>query len=184
VTEVDPVCALQALMAGHEVVQLEDALATADLVVTATGNRDIITLEHMSRMKDNAIVCNMGHFDCEIQVEALNGAPDVSRTRMEPGVDRYTFPDGHSVLLLAEVACQPGLRHGHPAFMSCSFSNQVLAQSIFYAASRPGLHRPKAPDEQTRASRRGAGRPADPADAGPGRLSRRARGGAVQADDY
>ena len=152
VTEVDPVCALQALMAGHEVVRLEDALASADLVVTATGNRDIVTLEHMSRMKDNAIVCNIGHFDCEIQVSALNDAPNVTRTRIEPGVDRYTFPDGHSVLLLAEgrlvnLACA----NGHPAFvMSCSFSNQVLAQiDLFTHRRAPGVHRlPKALDEQ------------------------------------
>jgi adenosylhomocysteinase len=152
VTEVDPVCALQALMAGHEVVRLEDALATADLVVTATGNRDVVTLEHMARMKDDAIVCNMGHFDCEIQVQSLNDAPNVTRSRIAPGVDRYTFADGHSVLVLAEgrlvnLACADG----HPAFvMSCSFSNQVLAQiDLFTHRRAPGIHHlPKALDEQ------------------------------------
>jgi adenosylhomocysteinase len=152
VTEVDPVCALQALMAGYEVVRLEDALADADLVVTATGCRDVVTVDHMSRMKDTAIVCNIGHFDNEIQVEALNGAANVARTRIEPGVDRYTFPDGHSVLVLAEgrlvnLACA----NGHPAFvMSCSFSNQVLAQiDLFTHRRAAGIHHlPKALDEQ------------------------------------
>jgi adenosylhomocysteinase len=152
VTEVDPVCALQAQMAGHEVARLEDALANADLVVTATGNHDVVTLEHMSRIKDNAIVCNMGHFDREIQVEALNTTPGIVRTQLELGVDRYTFPDGHSVVLLAEgrlvnLACA----NGHPAFvMSCSFSNQVLAQMDLFAHRRAiGIHRlPKALDEQ------------------------------------
>jgi adenosylhomocysteinase len=152
VTEVDPVCALQALMAGHEVVRLEDAVASADLVVTATGNRDVVTLAHLSCMKDNAVVCNIGHFDNEIQVQALNDAADVRRTEIEPGVDRYTFADGHSVLLLAQgrlvnLACA----NGHPAFvMSCSFSNQVLAQiDLFRHRRAPGIHRlPKLLDEQ------------------------------------
>jgi adenosylhomocysteinase len=152
VTEVDPVCALQALTAGHEVLRLEDALASADLVVTATGNRDVVTLEQMARMKDSAVVCNMGHFDYEIAVFALNDAANVTRTRIEPGVDRYTFPDGHSVLVLAEgrlvnLACA----NGHPAFvMSCSFSNQVLAQiDLFTNRRAPGIHRlSKALDEQ------------------------------------
>jgi len=152
VTEIDPVCALQALMAGHEVVRLEDAVATADLVVTATGCHDVVTLAHMARMKDSAIVCNMGHFDCEIQVAALDGAADVQRTQLERGVDRYTFADGHAVLVLAEgrlvnLACADG----HPAFvMSCSFSNQVLAQIELFTHRRvAGLYRlPKALDEQ------------------------------------
>jgi adenosylhomocysteinase len=152
VTEIDPICALQALMAGYEVVTLDDALATADVVVTATGNRDVVTLDHMARMKDHAVVCNIGHFDNEIQVGALNRAAGVARTQIEPGVDRYTFPDGHSVLVLAEgrlvnLACA----NGHPAFvMSCSFSNQVLAQISLFAERRaPGIHHhPKALDEQ------------------------------------
>jgi adenosylhomocysteinase len=152
VTEIDPVCALQALMAGHEVVRLEDTLATADLYVTATGTRDVITVDHMARMKDNAVVCNIGHFDTEIQVEALNRAPGVTRTQVQPGVDRYTFADGHTVVVLAEgrlvnLACADG----HPAFvMSCSFSNQVLAQiDLFTQRRAPGMHRlPKTLDEQ------------------------------------
>ncbi len=152
VTEVDPVCALQALMAGHEVVRLDDVLAGADLVITATSNRDVVTLEHLSRMKDHAIVCNIGHFDCEIQVEALKRAAHVTRTEIGPGVERYTFPDGRSVLLLAEgrlvnLACADG----HPAFvMSYSFSNQVLAQIDLFSHRRaPGIHRlPKALDEE------------------------------------
>jgi adenosylhomocysteinase len=152
VTEIDPICALQALMAGHEVVQLDDAVATADLVITATSNRDVVTLEQMSRMKDHAIVCNIGHFDCEIQVEALQQATHVRHTKIAPGLDRYTFPDGHAVLLLAEgrlvnLACADG----HPAFvMSCSFSNQVLAQIELFTHSRDaGIYRlPKQLDEQ------------------------------------
>jgi adenosylhomocysteinase len=152
VTEVDPVCALQALMAGHEVLRLEDVLASADIVVTATGNRDVLTLDHLARLKSGAVVCNIGHFDCEIQVDALNAAPGVKRTRIAPEVDRYTFPDGRSIILLAEgrlvnLACA----EGHPAFvMSCSFSNQVLAQIDLWREQRaPGIHRlTKALDEE------------------------------------
>jgi adenosylhomocysteinase len=152
VTEIDPICALQALMAGHEVVRLEDVLSSADLFVTATGDRDIITLAHLAQMKDGAVVCNIGHFDCEIQVDALNAAPGVKRTTIDRGVDRYTFPDGHWVLVLAEgrlvnLACA----NGHPAFvMSCSFSNQVLAQLDLWSTRRaPGVYRlPKKLDEE------------------------------------
>jgi adenosylhomocysteinase len=152
VTEIDPICALQALMAGHEVQRLEDAIDGADLVVTATGNRDVVTLEHLARMKDGAVVCNIGHFDYEIQVAQLNAAPGVRRTSIEPGVDRYTFPDGRSVRVLAEgrlvnLACADG----HPAFvMSCSFSNQVLAQiDLFQNRRQPGIYRlPKLLDEE------------------------------------
>jgi adenosylhomocysteinase len=152
VTEIDPVCALQALMAGYKVVRLKDTIESADLVVTATGNRDVVTLEHMSRMKDGAVLCNIGHFDTEIQVEALNAAPEVKRTRQGAGLDRYTFPNGRSVLLLAEgrlvnLACADG----HPAFvMSCSFSNQVLAQlELWRTQLTPGVHRlRKALDEE------------------------------------
>src|SRR6185295_1155499 len=89
ITEIDPLCALQALMAGYEVVRLEDVIEQADLVVTATGNRDVVTVEHLSRMKDGAVVCNIGHFDYEIQVERLNAAPGVKRTPLERGLDRY-----------------------------------------------------------------------------------------------
>jgi adenosylhomocysteinase len=130
VSEVDPICALQACMAGYRVCTVEDALAEADLFVTATGNRDIITAEHMSRMKDQAIVCNIGHFDNEIQVEALENWPGIEKTSIKPQVDRYTFPDGHSIYLLAEGRLvNLGCATGHPSFvMSNSFTNQVLAQ--------------------------------------------------------
>src|SRR5690606_26708758 len=130
VTEIDPINALQAAMAGYEVSTLEETLGEADIYVTATGNRDVITLEHMRQMKDNALVCNIGHFDNEIQVSRLNEADDVDRERIKDGVDRYTYADGTSIILLAEGRLvNLGVAHGHPSFvMSNSFSNQVLAQ--------------------------------------------------------
>ena len=117
-------------MAGYKVATVEDALPHADIYVTCTGNRDIITAEHMSRMKDQAIVCNIGHFDNEIQVERLDSWPGATRTRIKEGVDRYTFEDGHSIFLLAEGRLvNLGCATGHPSFvMSNSFTNQVLAQ--------------------------------------------------------
>ena len=130
VTEVDPICALQACMAGYTVTTVEDALPHADIYVTATGNRDIITAEHMSRMKDQAIVCNIGHFDNEIQVAELEAWPGVVKQTVKPQVDKFTFPDGHSIFLLAEGRLvNLGCATGHPSFvMSNSFTNQVLAQ--------------------------------------------------------
>jgi adenosylhomocysteinase len=130
VTEVDPICALQACMAGHKVTTVEDTLGTADIYVTTTGNRDVITAEHMARMKDQAIVCNIGHFDNEIQVDALEAWPGVVKENIKPQVDKYTFPDGHSIFLLAEGRLiNLGCATGHPSFvMSNSFTNQVLAQ--------------------------------------------------------
>jgi adenosylhomocysteinase len=130
VTEIDPICALQACMAGYKVVTVEDALPHADIYVTTTGNRDIITAEHMSRMKDQAIVCNIGHFDNEIQVDALEAWPGIVKENIKPQVDQYTFPDGHSIFLLAEGRLvNLGCATGHPSFvMSNSFTNQVLAQ--------------------------------------------------------
>ena len=130
VTEIDPICALQACMAGYRVVTVEDALPHADIYVTATGNRDVITADHMSRMKDQAIVCNIGHFDHEIQVDALNATPGVTRVNIKPQVDAYRFPDGHTIYLLAEGRLiNLGCATGHPSFvMSASFTNQVLAQ--------------------------------------------------------
>ena len=135
VTEIDPICALQAAMEGYTVTTVEDALATADIFVTATGNKDIITLDHMRRMKDQAIVCNIGHFDNEIQVEALQGASDVGHQNIKPQVDRYDFPEGHSIYLLAEGRLvNLGCATGHPSFvMSNSFANQVLAQMDLWA---------------------------------------------------
>jgi len=130
VTEVDPICALQACMAGYKVTTVEDALPHADIYVTATGNRDIVTADHMSRMKDQAIVCNIGHFDNEIQVEKLDAWPGVRKTPVKPQVDAYTFEDGHTIYLLAEGRLvNLGCATGHPSFvMSNSFTNQVLAQ--------------------------------------------------------
>ncbi len=136
VSEVDPICALQACMAGYEVTTVEDALPVADIYVTTTGNKDIITADHMARMKDQAIVCNIGHFDNEIQVAALEGMEGVSREVIKddsiPGgpVSRYTFPDGHSIYLLAEGRLiNLGCATGHPSFvMSNSFTNQTIAQ--------------------------------------------------------
>jgi len=130
VTEIDPINALQAAMEGFEVTTVEDTLGRGDIYVTTTGNLDIITLEHMAHMKDQAIVCNIGHFDNEIQIDALNGAPGVKRTNIKPQVDMYTFPDGHSIYMLAEGRLvNLGCATGHPSFvMSNSFSNQTLAQ--------------------------------------------------------
>ncbi|MBV6430504.1 MAG: Adenosylhomocysteinase [Bryobacteraceae bacterium] len=130
VTEIDPINALQAAMEGYEVTTIEDTLGRGDIYVTCTGNCDIITLEHMKRMKDQAIVCNIGHFDNEIQVDRLNSEPGVKRANIKPQVDMYTFPDGHSIFLLAEGRLvNLGCATGHPSFvMSNSFSNQTLAQ--------------------------------------------------------
>ena len=130
VTEIDPICALQASMAGYEVKTVEDALPEADIFVTTTGNKDVITAEHMSKMKNLAIVCNIGHFDNEIQVDALYNWPGIKRINIKPQVDRFIFPDGHSILLLAEGRLvNLGCATGHPSFvMSNSFTNQTLAQ--------------------------------------------------------
>ncbi len=130
VTEIDPINALQAAMAGYQVTTLEETLGTGDIYVTCTGNVDIIRLEHMEKMKDQAIVCNIGHFDNEIEVDKLNAAPGVKRTNIKPQVDMYTFPDGHSIFLLAEGRLvNLGCATGHPSFvMSNSFANQTLAQ--------------------------------------------------------
>jgi len=130
VTEIDPICALQAAMAGYEVKTVEDTLGEADIYVTATGNLGVITLEHMRKMKDQAIVCNIGHFDNEIEVEKLNDATDAARINVKPQVDRYDFEDGHAIFMLAEGRLvNLGCATGHPSFvMSNSFTNQVLAQ--------------------------------------------------------
>ena len=130
VTEIDPICALQAAMEGYEVQTVEDALAEGNIFVTCTGNCDIITLEHMYGMRDQAIVCNIGHFDDEIQMARLDGDASVRKTEIKPQVDRYTFPDGHSIFVLAEGRLvNLGCATGHPSFvMSNSFTNQTLAQ--------------------------------------------------------
>ena len=130
ITEIDPINALQAAMEGYEVTTIENTLGRGDIYISTTGNVDIITLEHMERMKDQAIVCNIGHFDNEIQVDPLNERKDIKRTNIKPQVDKYTFPDGHEIFMLAEGRLvNLGCATGHPSFvMSNSFSNQVLAQ--------------------------------------------------------
>src|SRR5205814_3675980 len=130
VTEIDPINALQAAMEGYEVTTLEDTLGWGDIYIAATGNVDVIKFEHIERMKDQAIVANIGHFDNEIQVDKLNSASGVKRTNIKAQVDKYTFPDGREIFLLAEGRLvNLGCATGHPSFvMSNSFSNQVLAQ--------------------------------------------------------
>merc|ERR1712087_1004553 len=138
VTEIDPICALQACMEGYQVVTMEDLISEADVFITTTGNKDIITLEHMKKMKNNAIVGNIGHFDNEIQMEQLEKV--TTRMNIKPQCDKYTFPDGHGVIVLAEgrllnLSCATG----HPSFvMSCSFTNQVLAQLDLLKATEKG----------------------------------------------
>ena len=135
VTEIDPICALQAAMEGYEVKTIEDTLGTSDIYVTTTGNRDVITIEHMKKMKDQAIVCNIGHFDNEIQVSKLDNFPGIKKINIKPQVDKYIFPDGKEIFLLAEGRLvNLGCATGHPSFvMSNSFSNQVLAQMDLWA---------------------------------------------------
>jgi adenosylhomocysteinase len=130
ITEIDPINALQAAMEGFEVTTLEDTLGRGDIYVTCTGNTDIITLEHMQKMKDQAIVCNIGHFDNEVQIDRLNESPGVEKINIKPQVDKYVFPDGHAIFVLAEGRLvNLGCATGHPSFvMSNSFANQTLAQ--------------------------------------------------------
>lgn len=152
ITEIDPICALQAAMEGFPVVTVEEALQDTHIFVTATGNRDVITLDHMMGMKDQAIVCNIGHFDNEIQVETLNSHQGVEKTSLKPQLDRYTFPDEHQIFLLAEGRLvNLGCATGHPSFvMSNSFTNQILAQIALARESPPvGVYRlPKHLDEE------------------------------------
>ncbi|MGB2598987.1 MAG: adenosylhomocysteinase, partial [Candidatus Omnitrophota bacterium] len=130
IAEIDPICALQAAMEGYEVTTVEETLGKADIYVTATGNRDVIKIEHMKKMKDQAIVCNIGHFDNEIQVSELENFKGIKKTNIKPQVDKYIFPDGKEIYLLAEGRLvNLGCATGHPSFvMSNSFTNQVLAQ--------------------------------------------------------
>lgn len=134
VSEVDPICALQAAMEGYEVKRIEDVIKEVDVFVTTTGCKDVIRIEHMEKMKDTAIVCNIGHFDVEIQVSALNSFKGIKKEQLKPQVDVYTFPDGHRIILLAEGRLvNLGCAMGHPSFvMSNSFTNQVLAQIELY----------------------------------------------------
>ncbi|WP_221621273.1 adenosylhomocysteinase [Breznakibacter xylanolyticus] len=130
VTEIDPICALQAAMEGYEVTTVEDALPEANIYVTTTGNKDVIRIEHMEKMKDQAIVCNIGHFDNEIQVSKLEKYPGIVEMNIKPQVDKFTFPQGHSIILLSRGRLvNLGNATGHPSFvMSNSFTNQILAQ--------------------------------------------------------
>ncbi len=154
VTEIDPINALQAAMEGFEVTLVEDTLGEADIYVTATGNCDVITLEHIMKMKDQAVVCNIGHFDNEIQVDRLNREPGVRKVNIKPQVDRYDLPNGRSIYLLAEGRLvNLGCAEGHPSFvMSNSFTNQCLAQMDLWAHRseyKPGVYRlPKRLDEE------------------------------------
>jgi adenosylhomocysteinase len=130
VTEIDPICALQAAMEGYQVTTLDDVVGTADIFVTTTGNKDVITVDHMARMKHNAIVGNIGHFDTEIDMAGLAKVPGIERRNVKPQVDEWVFPDGHTVIVLAEGRLlNLGCATGHPSFvMSNSFTNQVIAQ--------------------------------------------------------
>jgi len=152
ITEIDPICALQASMEGFEVKTVEDVLDEGNIYVTATGNRDIISLDNMLKMKDQAIVCNIGHFDNEIQVDSLNGMKGIKRINIKPQVDKYVFPDGHAIFLLAEGRLvNLGCATGHPSFvMSNSFSNQTLAQiELWNKKYKIGVYRlPKYLDEE------------------------------------
>ncbi len=152
VTEIDPICALQAAMEGFQVVTMEEACTQGNIFVTTTGNIDIVRIEHMERMHDQAIVCNIGHFDNEIQVEALKKYPGIRCRNIKPQVDQYYFPDGHSILLLADGRLvNLGCATGHPSFvMSNSFTNQTLAQmELYHKQYATGVYRlPKQLDEE------------------------------------
>lgn len=139
VTEIDPICALQAAMEGYKVTTIEDALSEGNIFVTTTGNKDIICIEHMEKMKDQAIICNIGHFDNEIQVDKLVNYPGINHTNIKPQVDKYTFPNGNSIFLLAEGRLvNLGCATGHPSFvMSNSFTNQTLAQIELWQKDYP-----------------------------------------------
>ncbi|HEY2375338.1 MAG TPA: adenosylhomocysteinase [Gemmatimonadaceae bacterium] len=143
ITEIDPICALQACMAGYQVVTLDDVVSTADIFITATGNKDIITARHMARMKDKAIVGNIGHFDNEIDMAGLKKLKGIERINIKPQYDEWAFPDGHSVMILAEGRLMNlGCATGHPSFvMSSSFTNQVMAQIEVF--TNPGKYEKK-----------------------------------------
>lgn len=152
ITEIDPICALQAAMEGYEVVTMDEAAPLGNIFVTATGNIEVITIEHMRKMPDEAIVCNIGHFDGEIEVEKLHRLKDVKRTEIKPQVDSYLFPDGHRITVLADGRLvNLGCAMGHPSFvMSNSFTNQVLAQiELFTNDYKTGVYvLPKKLDEE------------------------------------
>ncbi|MBA3578681.1 MAG: adenosylhomocysteinase [Gemmatimonadaceae bacterium] len=154
ITEIDPICALQAAMEGYQVTTLDDVLGTADLFITATGNKDVITVKHMSQMKDKAIVANIGHFDNEIDMAGLKNFKGINRINIKPQYDEWVFPDGHSVMILAEGRLMNlGCATGHPSFvMSASFTNQVMAQMELHQSAEKYEKKvytlPKALDEK------------------------------------
>merc|ERR1719410_2870249 len=135
VTEIDPICALQACMEGFQVVRLDDVIGEANIIITTTGNKDIIMVDQMQKMKNNCIIGNIGHFDNEIDMAGLESFPNIKRTNIKPQVDKWTFPSGNSVIVLAEGRLlNLGCATGHPSFvMSCSFTNQVVAQMELWA---------------------------------------------------
>jgi adenosylhomocysteinase len=145
VSEIDPICALQACMDGYQVCPIEDVLATADIFITTTGNKDIIMVDMMAKMKNNAIVGNIGHFDNEIDMAGLEKYPGIKRTQIKPQVDRWEFPDGHGVIILAEGRLlNLGCATGHPSFvMSCSFTNQCIAQLELWNERKTGKYEKK-----------------------------------------
>ena len=188
VTEIDPICALQAAMEGYQVQTLEDVIETGDIFITATGNKDIITADHMSRMKHQAIVGNIGHFDNEIDMAGLAKLPGVERVNIKPQVDEWVFEDGHSVIVLSEGRLlNLGNATGHPSFvMSNSFTNQTIAQiELFSRERRLREARVRAAEAARREGRaaapRRARREAHRADAVAGLVHRRAGGRALQA---
>jgi len=145
VSEIDPICALQACMDGYQVCPIEDILSTADIFITTTGNKDIIMVDMMAKMKNNAIVGNIGHFDNEIDMAGLEKYPGIKRTQIKPQVDRWEFPDGHGVIILAEGRLlNLGCATGHPSFvMSCSFTNQCIAQLELWNERKTGKYEKK-----------------------------------------
>jgi len=145
VSEIDPICALQACMDGYQVVRLEDVISEVDIVITATGNKGIIMVDAMAKMKHNAIVGNIGHFDNEIDMAGLQKFPGIKRINIKPQVDRWVFPDGHGLIVLAEGRLlNLGCATGHPSFvMSCSFTNQVVAQLELWTERKTGKYEKK-----------------------------------------
>jgi len=145
VSEIDPICALQAAMDGFQVAPIEDCVKEADIFITTTGNKDIIMVEHMKQMKNNAIVGNIGHFDNEIDMAGLESYPGIKHTNIKPQCDRYEFPDGHGIIMLAEGRLlNLGCATGHPSFvMSCSFTNQAIAQLELWNERKTGKYEKK-----------------------------------------
>lgn len=145
ITEIDPICALQACMEGYQVVKLEDVIHEADIIITSTGNKGILMIDHMAKMKNNAIVGNIGHFDNEIDMAGLQSYPGIQRLNIKPQVDKWIFPDGHAVIVLAEGRLlNLGCATGHPSFvMSCSFTNQVVAQLELWNERKSGKYERK-----------------------------------------